>query len=464
MGDRLHKFSHSLICLVIACMCIVLNFSCSSDGTGDTYPIVVFSDVHFSPFYDPTIFQQLNNSDASDWADIFASSDISEPSAYGNDSNYPLLALTLSSIQQNIGRSPMIIFTDDILGHNFASQFYSLYGSEDAIAMQAFADKTVSFFTTFVKSHIGNISVMFVLGNADSYTSNGPDSTFLSNTAETFYSNWIGAAANRQTFLNTYTAGGYYSASPLGNYFEVIALNTFPLSTQATGDNSAAVEAQLAWLNSTLASAKNSAKKVLLLMHTPTGIYASATAEMLDSSGRLSTASMMMVPEYQTSLLQIISDYSDIITMTLGAHTHMDEFRLISTDTPLMITAGITPVFDNNPAYKIFSFANGRFIPSDYISINYNLAAEPQPSNFDEYYTFSTAYLDSIVSSDINDALVELFPDLNTNETDQAQFRTYYYSGSSASSTITDTNWKVFWCAIAEMTEEDIIGCVNSES
>ena len=77
-----------------------------------------------------------------------------------------------------LGDSPLIIFTGDILGHNFPTTFFQLYyGNVDyptpddaaVTAMEAFADKTVAFFMGQVRLKIGNIPVMFAVGNADSY-------------------------------------------------------------------------------------------------------------------------------------------------------------------------------------------------------------------------------------------------------------------------------------------------------
>lgn len=450
----------------MALTCAFMTCGCGSgSGTSNSYPAVVFSDAHFNPFYDETLFQQLNSSDASQWAGVFATSSISEPSTYGADSNYPLLVLALSSIRQNLSTSPLVIFTGDVLGHNFAQTYFTLSKSQDVAAMQDFASKTLSFFTQFVKSYVGDIPVMFVLGNADSYTGLAPDSTYFVNTADIYYSNWIGVASDHQTFLNTYEAGGYYSAEPITGVV-VVALNTVALSTLELENNDSQVQAELTWLDSTLASAKSSGKKVWILMHVPPGAYTAQTASQLDPSGHLSAATMQLKPSYQTSLMQVLSNYSDIITMMLAGHTHMDEFRNIYGGSPLssngtlMITPGITPYFNNNPAYRIFTFPSDGFAPSDYRSIYYDLAT--LPAQFGDYYTFSTAYFGIMMRSLLDDALTGLYPVLNTNATKQGLFRTYYYSGNNTANTISDANWKVYWCAIANMGEQDIIDCVNS--
>ncbi len=463
-GGSVSKIFRCIIFLALACAC--LTCGCGGGGSNNSYPVVVFTDVHFNPFYDPTLFQSLNSADASEWANIFATSSTSEPSAYGQDTNFPLLILALSSIKQNLGTSPVIIFTGDVLGHNFAQTFFTLNGSQDIPAMEAFASKTLTFFTQLVKSYVGNISVMFVLGNADSYTGLAPDSAYLSNTAEIYYSNWIGATADHQTFLSTYEAGGYYSAEPLGPNLMVIALNTVALSTLVLENNDAQVQAELAWLDSTLAAARAAGQQVWLLMHVPPGAYIGQTATQLDPSGHLSAATMQLKPDYQESLLQILSKYPDVIAMMLGGHTHMDEFRNIFGDAPLTssgfleITPGITPYFDNNPAFKIYTFPTGSFAPVGYKSLNYDLTT--QPGQFTPYYTFTTAYFGGFMQELLDEALVKLYPELASDKTKQARFRTHYYSGNDSLNQITDANWKVFYCGIVEMTEQGLIDCVNS--
>ena len=117
-----------LFSLILALIFQLHLAGCGSEThTANTFPVVVFSDVHFDPFYDPSpsIFQALVATDAIGWADIFKTSSIVTPSVWGNDTNYPLLVLALSSIRQNLGASPLIIFTGDILGHDFAQLFYT---------------------------------------------------------------------------------------------------------------------------------------------------------------------------------------------------------------------------------------------------------------------------------------------------------------------------------------------------
>ena len=86
----------------------------------------------------------------------------------------------------------------------------------------------------------------------------------------------------------------------------------------------------------------------------------------------------------------IIEKYPGVIAMSLAGHTHMDEFRLMSPGNALAVTAGISPFFGNNPAYKIFAIDGLSLAPFDYSAVNCNLSATP--AAFSSYYTFSKAY------------------------------------------------------------------------
>ena len=52
------------ICLICACG------SCTKN-TDAHFNVIVFSDVHFNPYYDPALFPALVSADAGEWANIF---------------------------------------------------------------------------------------------------------------------------------------------------------------------------------------------------------------------------------------------------------------------------------------------------------------------------------------------------------------------------------------------------------
>lgn len=465
------RLSRCAFFLVLVSVCLSCGCGVGTNNTPiNTFPVVVFSDIHFNPFDDATLCPALLAADAGDWESIFKTSSITTPSAWGSDTNYPLLVVALSSIKQNLGASPVIIFTGDLVGHNMSTLLNQDCGTQSQATMQAFVDKTAAFAMQQVRASVGNIPVVFAVGNNDSYTGLGPDSIFLSNTADLFYTNFLNGTVDQQTFLNTFKSGGYYSAEPIGTNLMVIGLNTNPFSplpAGVPGNNDSAVAAELAWLDTSLASAQAGGKKVWLLMHIPPGASTVSTAPSFASNGYLTiaAAAMMWMPEYQAHFLTILSKYPGVITLTLGAHTHRDEFRIMSADNVLDITPSISPVFGNDPAFKIFTFTQNTFTPTDYRSLNYDLAA--MPSQFASYYTFSTAYS---MRGSLNSSLAKLYPALVTNNAKQGPYREQYNSGNNSidSSTnmnwnpITYPNWPVFACGIGKMEQQDFVDCVNS--
>ncbi len=479
-------------------LCLQLT-ACGNDSNNSTtnVPLVVFSDLHFNPLYDPSLFQQLVTKDFSEWATVFQSSNITKPSAWGQDTsspllkdtNYPLLVLALSSIKQNLGASPLVIFTGDLLGHGIPQQFYPRYYANLGIspapttpdvtafaAMKAFTNKTLAFVMGQVRASVGNRPVMFAVGNSDSYSGYGPnqdsslkpDNSFLADNAELFYTAFLNGTADHQEFLSTFTSGGYYSAEPPGTNVMVIGLNTILCTTlfyPVQGTNDSAVATELDWLDARLASAKVAGKKVVLLMHAPPGVDVGTTVGKSSAIPiNPTTATMMWWPAYQSRFLKILSNYPGTVSLTLAGHTHMDDYRILTASDTLEITPAIASYSGNNPAFKVFTVSGDTFKPINYRSMNYDLATSP--AQFNAYYTFSVAYsLQGLLDA----SLTQLTPALVSNASKQALYREYFYSGHNSPVSITDTqinpitnaNWPFYWCGLGNMEQQQFIDCVN---
>ena len=430
-----------------------------------SYPLLAFSDLHFNPLFDPTLVASLDSAEPDQWASIFETSQLNTPSAFGSDTNYALLMLALASIGRNRGASPFILYTGDLLGHGI-SYYYPLYSkNNDVAAMRKFTDKAVSFVTQQIRSAAGDVPVFFAVGNCDSYTGYGPDSTFLGNTADTFYTQLLQGSADRPAFLDSFTRGGYYAAEPLGTNIMVIGLNTIefsPLVQNQDGseNNAAAVNAELAWFDAKLASAKATDKKVWLLMHAPPGADEGTTAKSVGANGHLASATMMWEANYQATFLRTLAKYPGVLTMTLAGHTHMDEFRIMSAGNVVEIVPGISPVFGNDPAYKIFDIGRSTLAPIDYSAFNYDQNAATS-NGFGNYYKFSEDYPSK---GSLGSSLEPLCPSLATDSALQSVYRGHYCSGHNASNPITDINWAVYWAGIGNMWGPDLTNAVNSYS
>jgi 3',5'-cyclic AMP phosphodiesterase CpdA len=438
-----------------------------------SFSVPVFSDVHFQPFIDPyqtgkealnptttvanqALVAQLDAADASAWPAILAAAGNGAPSAYLTDTNYTLLGLTLDSIKQNLGASPAVLFTGDFLGHGM-NLLYLAYSTNKTLAdADAFVDKTLTFVLQQIRAALGATPVYFTLGNCDSYTDEGPSSTFLANNAQQLYTLALNGAGNQQDVISTLTSGGYYAVEPAGLNLMIIALNTFALSPGITA-NTTLIDDQFAWFDTKLSQARAAGKKVWLLMHAPPGAAEDTTAQSANGDGKITTATMMWVDTNQTRFMGIIQQYPGLISMSLAGHTHMDEFRLMSPGNTLEITAGISPYFGNNPAYKIFTLDGASLSPFDYSAVNYNLSVTPVA--FSDYYTFSQAYN---LEGPLAASLPELYPALLASNAAKTQYQGAFYSGNNLLNPINSTSWPVYWCGIGIMTGPELVKAVNN--
>ena len=143
--------------------------------------------------------------------------------------------------------------------------------------------------------------------------------------------------------------------------------------------------------------------------------------------------------------------------MSLAGHTHMDEFRLMSPGNALAITAGISPYFGNNPAYKIFTLDSLQ--PCPHRLFRRELQPAATPAAFSSYYTFSQAYE---LEGPLATSLPELFPALLASNAAKTQYQGAFYSGNNALNPITSMNWPVYWCGIGYMDEKEFFNAVNA--
>ena len=455
---------------VLIGLSLALVSGCGGNSEPDQHtPMLVFSDVHFNPLDDPALFPALVAADVSQWEGIFKQSN-KPPSAFGTNSNYALLTLAMASMRQNVGASPVVIYTGDILAHSLAQTFAAyrnaakpqgeaVDAAADDAAMKVFIGKTLAFFIGQVRAAVGQVPVMFALGNADTYLGYGPDSRFFADNAELFYAEFLKGTANRADFMTSFKAGGYYSAEPLGQNLVVMGLNTLVFSTQETTNSDDAVATELAWLDTQLAVAKATNKKAWLVMHVPPGADGGSSARSVDNNWHLSssTAAMMWKPAYQTSFLQILAKYPTTVTTMLAGHTHMDDFRIVTANQVLEISPGISPVFNNNPAYKVYNYSADTLEAINYRSVNFDLAK--QPTQFKPYYAFAEAYG---LTQPLNQSLRQLYVDLGTNLAYQAQYRAAYFSDHSALNSISNASWPLYRCATGNLLQQDFINCVNS--
>jgi sphingomyelin phosphodiesterase acid-like 3 len=463
------------------------NSSTAPDPATTAYQVVTVSDLHFNPLYDPSLYSSLAAKDPSQWAQIFQGSQVKSPSGPGADTNYPLLLLALADLKRHMGASPVIIFTGDMLGHYIPENFSCAYNNETlppadcpplnhqgTVAMQQFVDKTFTFVAAQIRAYVGDVPVLYVPGNVDTYqvAALGPDVVFLNNNGATVYNQLLNSRVDQQTFLSTFASGGYYSAEPLGPQLLVIALNSnsfvpgSPTSGEAT--------AELGWLNSQLASAQAAGQKVWILMHVPPGANSQGMA--IDTPGQLddNNVSMNWRTDSQSAFLQTLSKYPSTITLMLAGHTHMDEFRILPSGNVLEQLPGISPCFGNNPAYKVLTIARDTLAPTDYESFSFDPSITA--ARFESLYQFSSTY-EPQAAVTFNYSLQQLSAQFAGNQNLRSIYTDFYASGATGTykettptgvtwtaprNPISSKNWPIFSCAIEQVVEGNYVTCVNT--
>lgn len=448
------------------------------------YPIITISDLHFNPLFDPSLFPQLVSAAPSQWASIYATSKVTAPSRGGTDTNYPLLAYTLTSLKQNAKSSPVVLFTGDLLGHYIPQTYCAiLYSpntppstcpSDNSSQIQHFINNTFTFVAIQIRAAVGNAPVIYAPGNIDTYSGGyGPDANFLSQNESTVYGKFLNSLGDEAAFANTFDSYGYYSVQPLGSKLLIIALNSnlFVYGSPSYGH----ATAEISWLDQQLQAAQKAGQKVWILMHVPPGanaqeiVLAAPLPKDVNAALFEDEAEDMWEwdPGLQSSFVNILNQYPGVVTMMLAGHTHMDEFRILdSAGDVLEQLPSISPCFGNNPAYKILTVTQNSFVPVDYQSMSYNLGSS-QPLAFLPLYDFATTYG---AQSTLANSLVQLYPQLGSNPSTLGMYTFLYTSGGegvnpstqSPWNPINDMNWPIFGCTIGAPDEAGYISCANS--
>jgi hypothetical protein len=203
-------------------------------------------------------------------------------------------------------------------------------------------------------------------------------------------------------------------------------------------------------------------------MHVPPGANTTETASIAAKTSTPNQtsddeAAMMWAPQYQLEFLEILSRYPNVIAMGITGHTHMDEFRVLPTGDVLLGIPGISPVFGNNPAFKIFTISGSTQMPIDYQSFNYDLTLTELPAQFNSLYTFSTAY-NATPNSTLASSLQQLYPELTPTAAGTAAFLNYYVSSDTTFpwNMANTGNWPFFGCGFSQMDTQDYVDCVNT--
>jgi len=345
---------------------IVLGLLLAADPGSATSPVpasgegrsfVALSDLHFDPFFDPSLVADLVKADAARWQGIFESSAVKGLAAYGSDSNYPLLASTLSAAAELAPRPDFIVVTGDFLSHGFSSQFAKYAPSADGDAYRRFVQKTMAFTAGMIRRSFPRARIIAALGNNDSDCGDyqlQPRGSFLAGLARLWQPL---LAPGSGTFSRTFPIAGYFSLPhPTVRHLRVVVLNTvlFSPKFQVCGQGGDEGARELAWFERTLSEASARRERVWLIYHVPPGIDAYATLRA--SATCPVTPVSLWRDDYLSRFRRSLARFPGLVRASFAGHTHMDEFRLLEGSGFIHQTPAVSPIFGNNPGFAVFHY------------------------------------------------------------------------------------------------------------
>jgi len=429
--------------------------------TNQTIPFLTLADIHFDPFIScknqvpcPLILE-LQQAPVSKWHAILSAHEVSM-SQFRQDTNDVLLSSALAAAKQaaEANHPQFVMVLGDFLGHDYRQLFKKYTQNRNRADYRTFVQKTLLFMSNELSSAFGTTSVYALIGNNDTY---GGDykvdvhGAFFRDTGEI----WSGLIKDKQqgsAMRREFTTGGYYAVDAAPN-LRLVVLNSVLFATKAKGkDIDAAADTQLKWLHSQLEAAKGKHQQVIIAMHIPVGIDVYASLKY-----RLFRLVEFWRPAYVERFENELRDYSTVVSGIFTGHIHADWFQVLALGNerkiPVTGTPSISPIFGNNPGFKIYTYS-----PKEEQIDNFKTYYYPLRDNgkWGLEYSFNHIYQPHCVRCPVITGMEKLTP---SNQL--AAHYKHFYAVSTTSQPIT-TKWNpYYWCAIHEVKANDYARCIT---
>ena len=421
------------------------------------------SDLHFDPIADPKLIDALAEANVDQWSRILASSRPRRFSGFGEDTNWALLSSSLDAVRRTNSNARFTVVTGDLLVHRFSEKFRSMARNRDDASFRRFANKTMR----FVAAQLGSIApgkpVLLTLGNADSDCGDyklEPHGAFLRD-ASGVIAQLLGPAG---ASINTedWSAWGSYSVThPSLRHYRVIAVNSVyfsPRYQNACSEIDANPgDEEMRWLASELAKARDHKEKVWLLFHIPPGVDGYATSHS-KKSGQEKTA-FMWEPVYTEEFQDLLTQYQGTVAMSLAGHDHMDDFRLM-TNSLVLMTPALSPVFKQNPAFRVVSFQSSGALSDSttYYLSNLDDVLNGIAPEWKVEYRFASTW--GFSQLDFKNFL-KLYSEIGAKSAVRDRWSTLYSVSHPQAKEITSQTFPELFCASGHSTKAAFENCVE---
>ncbi len=379
--------------------------------------MLIASDLHFNPFADPTLAAGLAKAPVHKWEAILSRSSSTAYSPYGQDPNWWLLESALDAMRKAEPDPTLVMITGDLLAHGFPQKYAQAIPDTNRDHYRAFVAKTVSFIALELRKRYSKPQIFLTPGNNDddcgdyNIEAGGP---FLSDTARTIRS--LARASGR--FTGEWKSLGSYTLQPRHiRGLRIVSVNSVFFSNKyqslSFANGCAAVQSDgpartFSWLESTLSRAAQNREKAWIMMHIPPGIdgystmvsYRSLSQAASSAPGDLcSQAIVPMWKPFWTDLFdRLIAQYPTTITAIFAGHNHTDDFRVIHAGQAgqqfVLIDPPVSPIYGQNPAFRIVTFAAGGALTDQttWYLTNLEAARTTAPGTWMPEYTFAAKW------------------------------------------------------------------------
>jgi sphingomyelin phosphodiesterase acid-like 3 len=172
---------------------------------------------------------------------------------------------------------------------------------------------------------------------------------------------------DRQSAMETFAAGGYYSVAlpaAVRNARLLVLNDIFMSSNYRTCSRNAdqtAVDEQLAWLEQQLADARRNNETIWVMGHIPPGVDLHGTVTKMRDVCHGQSPEMFLSSE---KMAEELVEFSDVVRLAIFAHTHMDEMHLLTREsggqhaaagTGVVVkgVSSISPINGNAPSFTV---------------------------------------------------------------------------------------------------------------
>ncbi len=462
----------------------VLMWNGRARAAGDGHhaaTVLMVSDIHFEPFWDPGKAARLAAAPVAEWKGILAGPDSPDRAARfaalqeachakGTDTSYPLLASSLKAMRADAGDARFVTLSGDLIAHDFSCKYATLFPKAAPGAYQSFVVKTIDFTMSELRGALPDVPVYAALGNNDSacgdYRLNA-NSPFLAEVGRTITADV--PADERAEAEREFSEGGYYEVSlpaPMRDARLLVLDDQFmgaKYETCAGKADPAAAAEQIAWLRRQLESARRHKEQAWVMSHIPPGVNPYATIEKMKNVCAGKKPTMFLSSE---ALAEAIAEFGDVVRLAVFAHTHMDELRLLRAtrlddeEVALKMVPSISPVDGNNPAFTV-----ARVDPETAAMTDYRVIAASNKTGvgtkWTEEYDFDRTYgVTAFTAGTVKKLIAEFAADPEAKTAASESYLQNYFVGDMSREI--KPFWPEYVCALRNDTVGEFRGCVCS--